>query len=140
MPGAMTSSRSRGRLTGCEDLRASGRARGSWCAPHVTIRMRRRKFRRRCVQSATAAGIRRAAVMKKSPPSRGEYYLHLAEAWRNVGELGRALPLYEEAVRRQPDWLVARQKLGGALRLARAPDRAAAVLRPALGTAPGSYE
>ena len=57
-----------------------------------------------------------------------------------MGELSKALPLYEEALRRQPEWLVARQKLGEALRLARAPDRAAAVLRPALGTAPGSYE
>jgi Tfp pilus assembly protein PilF len=92
-------------------------------------------------QSNLKAGVARlAAVMQKSRPARGEYYLHLAEAWRNVGELSKALPLYEEALRRQPEWLVARQKLGGALRLARAPDRAAAVLRPALGTAPGSYE
>src|SRR5947207_819641 len=92
-------------------------------------------------QSNLEAGVARlAAVMQKSLPARGEYYLHLAEAWRNVGELSKALPLYEEALLRQPEWLVARQKLGGALRLARAPDRAAAVLRPALGTAPGSYE
>jgi tetratricopeptide (TPR) repeat protein len=92
-------------------------------------------------QSNLQAGVARlAAVMQKSPPPRGEYYLHLAEAWRNVGELGKALPLYEEALRRQPESLVARQKLGEALRLARAPDRAATVLRPALSTAPGSYE
>src|SRR5436190_7421579 len=66
-------------------------------------------------QSNLKAGVARlAAVMQKSPPSRGEYYLHLAEAWRNVGELGRALPLYEEAVRRPPEWLGARRELGGA--------------------------
>jgi tetratricopeptide (TPR) repeat protein len=81
-----------------------------------------------------------AAAMQKLRPARGEFYLYLAEAWRNVGELSKALPLYEEALRRQPESLVARQKFGEALRLARAPDRAAAVLRPALGTAPGDYE
>jgi len=92
-------------------------------------------------QSNLRAGVARlAALMQKSPPARGEYYLHLAEAWRNLGEPGKALPLYEEAVRRQPESLLARQKLAEALRRARAPDRAAAVLRPALATAPGSYE
>ena len=92
-------------------------------------------------QSNLKAGVARLeAVMQQARPARGEYYLHLAEAWRNVGEPGKALPLYEEALRRQPKSLVARQKLGEALRLARAPDRAAAVLRPGLGTAPGSYE
>jgi tetratricopeptide (TPR) repeat protein len=92
-------------------------------------------------QSNLKAGVARLeAVMQQARPARGEYYLHLAEAWRNVGEPGKALPLYEEALRRQPESLVARQKLGEALRLARAPDRAAAVLRPGLGTAPGSYE
>lgn len=92
-------------------------------------------------QSNLEAGVARlAAVMQTLRPVRGEYYLHLAEAWRKVGELGKALPLYEEALRRQPESLVARQKFGEALRLAGASDRAAAVLRPALGTAPGSYE
>jgi Tfp pilus assembly protein PilF len=92
-------------------------------------------------QSNLKAGVARlAALMQKTPPARGEYYLHLAEAWRNVGEPGKALPLYEEALRRQPESLVARQKLAEALRRARVPDRAAAVLRPALGTALGNYE
>jgi tetratricopeptide (TPR) repeat protein len=92
-------------------------------------------------QSNLKAGVvRLAAAMQKSLPARGEYYLHLAEAWRNVGETGKALPLYEEALRRQPQSLVARQKLGEALRAAGAPDRAMTVLRPALNTAAGSYE
>src|SRR5690242_1432698 len=92
-------------------------------------------------QSNLKAGVARlAAAIQNSRPPRGEYYLHLAEAWRNLGELTKAVPLYEEALRRQPESLVTRQKLADALRLARAPDRAAAVLRPVLGTAPGSYE
>ena len=92
-------------------------------------------------QSNLKEGLPRlAAAMQKSQPAPGEFYLHLAEAWRNVGELAKALPFYEEAVTRKPEWLVARQKLGEALRLARAPDRAAAVLQPARDTAPGNYE
>jgi tetratricopeptide (TPR) repeat protein len=92
-------------------------------------------------QSNLRAGVARlAAIVRKSPPARGEYYLHLAEAWRNVGEPSKALPLYEEALRRQPESLLARQKLAEALRRARALDRAAVVLRPALDTALGNYE
>jgi tetratricopeptide (TPR) repeat protein len=92
-------------------------------------------------QSNLRAGVARlAASIAKSRPQRGEFYLHLAEAWRNSGVLEKALPLYEEALRRQPESLVTRQRFAEALRQARQPQRAAAVLQPALGTAPGNYE
>jgi tetratricopeptide (TPR) repeat protein len=92
-------------------------------------------------QSNLKAGVAPlTALIQKLRPARGEFYLYLAEAWRSLGELTKALPLYEEAVRRQPESLVARLKLGETLRLARAPDRAMAVLRPVGNLAPGSYE
>jgi predicted CXXCH cytochrome family protein len=56
------------------------------------------------------------AAVEQHPPERAEYCLELAEAWRNNGQLGKALPLYEEAVRRNPKLVVGLQKLGTALR------------------------
>jgi len=55
------------------------------------------------------------ALERWSPP-RPEYYLQLAEAYRNRGELSNALPWYEEAVRRDPKFAYGWQKLGIALR------------------------
>ena len=41
-------------------------------------------------------------AIERHPPARAEFYLGLAEAWRNSGQLAKALPLYREAVRRNP--------------------------------------
>ena len=51
------------------------------------------------------------AAIEKHHPGRIEYYLHLGDAWTDSGQPQNALPLYEEAVRRQPNSPVALQKL-----------------------------
>jgi predicted CXXCH cytochrome family protein len=77
-----------------------------------------------------------AAAIERHPPERAEYYLELAEAWRNSGQLGKALPLYEEAVRRNPKFVVGLQKLGTALRRSGKYSQAAEFLKRAASLAP----
>ncbi len=59
---------------------------------------------------------RMAAALAKSPNARPEFYLGLAEAWRELGRLDKAIPVYRVAVRRNPRPVFALQKLGSALR------------------------
>jgi predicted CXXCH cytochrome family protein len=73
-----------------------------------------------------------AAAIEKHRPQRVEFYLHLGEALKDSGQLAKALPVYEEAVRRQPDSLIALQRLGFALRSAGQLGRAAETLKRAL--------
>jgi predicted CXXCH cytochrome family protein len=77
-----------------------------------------------------------AAAIQKYHPDRMEYYLYLADAWKDSGQLGQALPLYEEAVRRKPGSLIALQRLGTSLRSAGQLARSAEVLKRALELAP----
>jgi predicted CXXCH cytochrome family protein len=64
-------------------------------------------------------GIERlSAAIAKYSPERPEYYLELAEALQSSGQLAKALPVYREAVRRNPKFAVGLQKLGTALRRA----------------------
>ncbi|HWY47781.1 MAG TPA: cytochrome c3 family protein, partial [Bryobacteraceae bacterium] len=56
------------------------------------------------------------AEIERHRPRRAEYYFELAEAWRDSGQVAKALPLYREAVRRNPKFVVGLQKLGAALR------------------------
>jgi predicted CXXCH cytochrome family protein len=82
-------------------------------------------------------GINRlAAAIEKYHPDRMEYYLQLADAWRNSGQMAKALPLYEEAVRRKPDSALALQRLGFSLRASGQLVRAAALLKRALELSP----
>ncbi|HSP68977.1 MAG TPA: cytochrome c3 family protein, partial [Bryobacteraceae bacterium] len=79
-------------------------------------------------KSTLTEGTRQlAAAIEKHHPDRFEYYLHLADAWNDSGHNEKALPLYEEAVRRGPNSLVALQKLASGLtsagQFARAIDR-----------------
>jgi predicted CXXCH cytochrome family protein len=76
------------------------------------------------------------AAIERHPPARAEYYLELAEAWRNNGQLGKALPLYEEAVRRNPKFVVGLQKLGIALRRSGRYTESAEFLKRAASIAP----
>jgi predicted CXXCH cytochrome family protein len=76
------------------------------------------------------------AAIERHPPARAEYYLELAEAWRNNGQLGKALPFYEEAVRRNPKFVVGLQKLGIALRRSGRYAEAAEFLKRAAAAAP----
>lgn len=67
--------------------------------------------------SNLAGGIPQlAAAIAKYAPRRAEFYLELAEALENDGQLSRAITMYREAVRRNPDFAAARQRLGTALR------------------------
>lgn len=62
-------------------------------------------------------GIRQlAAAIERYRPMRGEYYFELAEAWRNSGNFQNAIPLYREAIERDPKLSIARQRLGFTLR------------------------
>src|SRR5262249_3508076 len=65
-------------------------------------------------------GISRlASAIERYRPERAEFYFALAEAWQNSGDLSKALPLYREAVRRNPRLTLGWQKLGSALRRSR---------------------
>ena len=90
-------------------------------------------------------GTRRlSADIEKYRPANAEFYLLLADAWREAGQMEKALLQYAEALRRDPSLVAARLQLGSALRLARQPDRAVEVLQAALAAAPdraaGWYE
>ncbi|HEV3117393.1 MAG TPA: tetratricopeptide repeat protein, partial [Gemmataceae bacterium] len=76
------------------------------------------------------------AAIERHPPERAEYYLELAEAWRNNGQLGKALPIYEEAVRRNPKSVAGLQKLGTALRRSGRYTESAEYLKRAASVAP----
>ena len=87
--------------------------------------------------SNVVQGIPRlAAALEKSPRSRPEFYLALAEAWRQTGRLDKALPLYRQAVQRATRPVFALQKLGSALRHAGQLVESATVLQRATGLAP----
>lgn len=82
------------------------------------------------------SGIGRlAAAIERHKPERPEFYLGLAEAWRNNGELTKALPLYREAVRRDGRSAFALLKLGSALRRSGQNAEAARVLTGAVAIA-----
>ncbi|HEX4807318.1 MAG TPA: tetratricopeptide repeat protein [Bryobacteraceae bacterium] len=57
-----------------------------------------------------------SAAIERHPPARAEYYFELAEAWRDKGELAKALPLYNESIRRNPNFVFGLQRLGSGLR------------------------
>ena len=78
------------------------------------------------------AGIDRlSAALEKYRPSRAEYYLELANAWRASGQLDQAVRLYQEALQRQPQSLPALQNLAVSLISLRQPARAATILEEA---------
>lgn len=68
-------------------------------------------------KSNLKAGIAQlTAAIAKHAPARADWYLELAEALENNGELGKALPWYREAARRDPSSAAVSQKLGTLLR------------------------
>jgi predicted CXXCH cytochrome family protein len=77
-----------------------------------------------------------AAEIEKHSPQRAEYYLELAEALQNDGQLAKALPLYRAAVKQNPDFAVGLRKLGIALRRSGQHTEAAEVLQRAASIAP----
>ncbi len=83
---------------------------------------------------------RLAGLVASRQPARAEFYLLLAEAWRDTGQTAKALPQYEEAVRRNPAWLYAQRKLAVALDESRQGARAIELLRRATLAAPRSTQ
>jgi len=84
-------------------------------------------------------GIARlSAAIGRYSPKRPEYYLALAEAFRNDGQLGRAMPLYREVVRRDPQSTNGLEKLGSSLRRSGQFAEAADFLQRAVSLAPGN--
>jgi tetratricopeptide (TPR) repeat protein len=96
-------------------------------------------------QSNLEAGIGKLAdAIHQHNPANAEFYLLLADAHRQAGQLDRALPQYQEALKRDATLTAARLQFGSALRLAKQTDRAAEVLQAAVQSAPdrawGWYE
>jgi tetratricopeptide (TPR) repeat protein len=68
-------------------------------------------------KSNLKAGIAQlTSAIARHAPQRAEWYLELAEALENDGQLAKALPWYRETVRRDPASAVGWQKLGTLLR------------------------
>lgn len=78
-----------------------------------------------------------SAAIARYRPQRAEYYFALAEAWRDGGQLAKAIPLYREAVQRNPKFTPGLLKLGSALRRSARPEEAEEVLKQAATIAPG---
>ncbi len=76
------------------------------------------------------------AAIAKYSPQRPEYYLALADALQTNGQLAKALPVYREAVRRDPQFAVGWQRLGTALRRSGQYAEAADVLKRAASLEP----
>ncbi len=92
-------------------------------------------------QSNLSKGVTRlAAAIEQDRPARAEFYLELAEAWRNSGQLNKALPLYEEAARRRANFVAPLRKLAVALRDSGQHARATQIFKQALDAAPGDAE
>jgi predicted CXXCH cytochrome family protein len=70
-----------------------------------------------------------AAAIEKYRPERIEFYLQLGDAWKDNGQIGKAVALYEEALRRQPNSVIALQRLGFALRASGQLQRAVEILK-----------
>jgi predicted CXXCH cytochrome family protein len=77
-----------------------------------------------------------SAAIERHRPERAEYYFELAEAWRDTGQLAKALRLYREAVRRNPKFVVGLQHLGTALRRSGQLEESAESLKQAASVAP----
>ena len=89
-------------------------------------------------ESNLSQGIERlAAAIAKYRPSGAGFYLQLADAWRAGGQPGRAVPLYEEALQRDPKSLAAQQNMALSLMSVRQHSRAVEILQRALASTPG---
>lgn len=80
-----------------------------------------------------------AAAIERNPNARAEFHLSLAEAWQERGQPPKAIPLYREAIRRNPRLLRAQQNLGAALRRAGQLAEAVDLLKRAAAVAPNEF-
>jgi predicted CXXCH cytochrome family protein len=77
-----------------------------------------------------------AAAIERNPPQRAEYYFELAEALRDSGQLEKSVPVYREALRRNPGFVVGLQKLASVLRRLGRAAEGAELLQRAASVAP----
>jgi predicted CXXCH cytochrome family protein len=83
------------------------------------------------------AGIAQlTAAIERYSPQRAEYYLELADALERNGQLPKALPVFREAVQRDPKSPFGLERLGTALRRAGQYGESAEVLKRATALAP----
>ena len=88
-------------------------------------------------QSNLSAGIARLqAAIEKYHPERAEYYLQLGDALCNARRFVEAVPVYEEALRREPKSAVALERLALCLSSLKQYSRAEAALKQALEARP----
>lgn len=84
-------------------------------------------------------GIARlSAAIEQYRPQRAEYYLQLGDALSNAGRYDRALPAYEDAVRREPKSMAPLERLANCLSFLKQYSRAEETLKRALELAPGA--
>ncbi len=78
-----------------------------------------------------------SAALGKFKPARAEYYLQWGDALRSAGRFQEALAAYEEAVRLEPESVVAMERLALCLPLLKQDARAEAMLKQVLERTPG---
>jgi predicted CXXCH cytochrome family protein len=88
-------------------------------------------------QSNLNAGIARLqAAVEKYHPERAEYYLQLGDALCSAGRFAEAVPVYEEALQREPKSAAALERLGICLSSLEQHSRAESTLNRALTLVP----
>ncbi len=88
-------------------------------------------------KSNLKAGIAQlTAAIAKYAPRRADWYVELADALENDGQLAQALKRYREVVRRDPSSAVGWQRVGTALRRLSRPAEAVPALRRSIALAP----
>jgi predicted CXXCH cytochrome family protein len=86
-------------------------------------------------------GIARlAAAIGKYTPARAEFSFELAAAYEQSGRLADAAGMFEQALRKQPEFALAQRRLGEVLSQLGENDRAVAALRKAMEIDPGDGE
>ena len=90
-------------------------------------------------QSNLSAGITRLqATIAKYHPERAEYYLQLGDALSNASRFAEAVPVYEEALRREPKSAAALERLALCLSSLKQYSRAETALKQALELTPAA--
>lgn len=88
--------------------------------------------------SNLSEGIGRlAALLEKHPAQRAEFHFELAEALMRTGQPDKAAPRYQQALKRDPRFAMALQRLGVALRRMHRQTESLEILKQAAAMTPG---